>query len=131
MHRDDSAVSPVVGTVLMVAIAIVLSATVWLVAQRFADDGPVDSPKLGVSPDSDDSELAILRAPSGAAQLDWVRDLRLGGTCDPLLNGAAFPLSAGTPVQAGDVLSCQPGDTLTISTSPALGNTLLVQHTFP
>ncbi len=27
-----------------------------------------------------------------------------------VLNGAPFPTSAGTPVQAGDVLACAPGE---------------------
>ena len=56
--------------------------------------------------------------------------MQVSGSCTPLLNGAAFPTAAGTPVQAGDVLACDPGEDLSISSSKGSGNALLYRASF-
>ncbi len=127
---SDQAVSPVLGVILLIGIAVVLSAGGFLLAQRLNADEIESSPTLGFGVDSNDPEVSILDAPAGASQLDWYDDLRISGCTTPLLNGGTFPTASGTPVQAGDVLTCAPGDTLLIASSEEQGNALLYQTTF-
>jgi archaeal type IV pilus assembly protein PilA len=124
---DESAVSPVIGVILLVAITVVLSATVFVMVMAFKDDSARPAPTLTMSKDQAESEAQVVRAGGG---LDWFEDMRVSGSCTPLLNGAAFPTAPGRPVRGGDVLTCAPGEDLQISSSPALGNTLLYQATF-
>src|SRR5688572_21895357 len=126
-HPGEEAVSPVIGVILLVAITVVLSATVFFLVSRMRGDNAEAAPHLMMSADEGDAEAQVVRAGAG---LDWFEDMRVGGSCVPLLNGAAFPTAAGTPVRAGDVLSCAPGEDLSISSSQENGNALLYSTSF-
>ncbi len=128
MREKEAAVSPVVGTVLLVAIAITISAVAWYVASLASQTEVTKAPVIGFQKDANDPKVTIVSSPAG--ELDWFTDLRPHGTCTPLLNGAPFPTSAGTPVRAGDVITCASGDTLLIASSEEQGNALLYQTTF-
>ena len=123
----EEAVSPVIGVILLVAVTVVLSATVFVLAAGMNDDKAEPAPQLLMAADESADEAQVLRADRG---LDWFEDLRVAGSCTPLLNGAAFPAAAGTPVQAGDVLSCAPGEDLSISSGEGDGNALLYSKSF-
>lgn len=127
---SDQALSAVVGVTLLVGIAMVLSAGIYLVVQRISDDDIKESPIMGFGVHSSEPELSILGAPAGTSQLDWYDDLRISGCTTPLLNGNPFPTASGTPVAAGDILTCAPGDDLRIASSEDQGNALIFKHTF-
>lgn len=127
---SDQALSAVVGVTILVGIAMVLSAAVYLVVQGIADDDVKASPIMGFGVDGTEPEVAILGAPAGSSQLDWYDDLRISGCTNPLLNGNPFPTASGTPVAAGDILTCAPGDDLRIASSEDEGNALIFKHTF-
>lgn len=127
---SEQALSAVVGVVLLVAIAMVLSAATYLVVQRVSERDVKESPIVGFGVDGTESQVAILGAPAGSSQLDWFDDLRISGCTTPLLNGSPFPTASGTPVTAGDILTCAPGDDLRIASSEDQGNALIFKHTF-
>lgn len=130
LKGGELGVSAVVGTVMLVAIGLLLAAGTFLMVQRLGPDEIERAPDVGFGVESANSQVSILKAPAGIAALDWFDDLRVTGSCTPLLNGNPFPTASGTPVAAGDVLSCAPGEDLRIASSDANGNALLFQHQF-
>ncbi len=127
-HRDEQALSPVVGVILLVAITVVLSASVFYAAGKISEDRAKSAPPLGMSTDETAGEARVIHADP---DLDWFDDMVVAGSCTPLLNGGAFPVASGTPVKAGDILSCDAGESLTLSSSQAEGNSLLYRNSFP
>jgi flagellin-like protein len=119
LHRPphDEAVSPVIGVILMVAITVVLAATVFLLVNTFNEEREAP-PTLPVMQKTGDRVTVVRAEPD----LDWVEHFRVGGTCAPTLtlNGASWPEEAGTPLRPGDVLrGCTSGQTLTIVHIPS------------
>lgn len=107
---DDEAVSPVIGVIMMVAITVIVfgAAAVWLDS---ISDPPERAPNISFTKRADGAILE--KAPLG---LDWVRDFTRLGTCTPLLNGAAWPTTEGTPLTAADRISgCNPGEDFILS----------------
>ena len=128
--RDDAGISAVIGVILLVAIALAIALTIFLAAKRYTDE-TAETDKPLVSFDKvGDTWVRVVDAPAGNLMLDWADDLRISGSCTPTLNGAAYPGTSGTPVQAGDVLECPPDTTLVIATSEAQGDTVLYRTTF-
>ena len=127
MPSDDAAVSPVVGVLLMVSIAVVLSATVLYMANTFADDQPEPAPDLGILRREQAGEADVIRVQEG---LMW-SDLVLSGSCVPMLNGDPFPTTPGVPVRPGDVLTCGHGEDLTITSDDDHGGAVLLRMQFP
>ena len=60
--QGDEAVSPVVGVILLVAITVVLSATVFVLVKTFNDDKADPAPALAMSKDQVDDEALVVRA---------------------------------------------------------------------
>ncbi len=129
-RTSEDAVSPVIGTILMVAIVVTLAAVVFVLAQHFANRQSKEAPNVHFQTDNGASTAKILTAPA-SDQLDWYRDIVISGSCDPLLNGHPFPTSEGTPVQASDVLTCSSGEDLKLAATQPDGNVLLYEHEFP
>jgi len=128
LARDSNGLSAVIGVFLIVIIMVVLATTVWvLIQQSGTKDHIRDRPEFSLIIDANEPQATVAKADDG---LDWVRDLRLSGSCEPTLNGDPFPTFEGQRVQANDVLACEAGETLVISSSPDLGNTVLFRHTF-
>ena len=130
MRRDESAVSPVIGTILMVAITVTIAVVVFVLAQSFAGDQPEEAPNVHFQSNNGASEAKIISAPA-SDQLDWYQDILISGSCAPLLNGGPFPTAPGTPVQASDVLTCSSGEDLRVAAVQSNGNVLLYEHDFP
>ena len=62
-HKDDDAVSPVIGTILMVAITVVLAAVLWLMVSGMITD--TDEQKTTVNIASPDVQSAASTGPNG------------------------------------------------------------------
>lgn len=128
-RSSTDGVSVVVGTLLLIVIVIALGVAIGVMVDQTRKETGLgkDVPDLAFEVDPHAPTARVVHA---SQDLDWVRDLRLGGTCDPTLNGAAFPTSEGDLVMADDLLECEVGETLTISSSEAKGNALLFSHEF-
>lgn len=113
---DESAVSPIVGTLLVVAMTIVLAGGVFLVIIGIGEKGE-NAPVVSFRLDQNSDSVKVVQAEAG---VDWFVDLDLGGTCQPhvKLNGEGLPDRGGTLVKAGDELAgCEEGETLRIVAS--------------
>ena len=120
LRREEQAVSPVLGAILGVAIAVVLAGSVWFLLGILTRSSSTDaSPQIGFTRQG--TSLVVAKAPAKA--LDWYSDIRPSGTCAAALQlapqgGAAapYPTAAGTKVSSGDKLSgCTSGQTLTLA----------------
>lgn len=119
-RRDDEAVSPVIGVILMVAITVVLAAVVFILVNDLGSSEE-DAPDMGFSKDNDAGTITIVKAPSGSNILDW-SDLSVGGTA-----ACTEPASTDT-VDAGDQLTgCGTG---TVTVTHIASNTLLYETEF-
>ncbi len=126
---DRSAVSEALGSGIVIAIVIALAVATFIMVNKVREGTHVDDdkPELGMSIDANEPKASVIRA---SEDLDWVRDLRFSGNCTPTLNGAAFPVVEGTLVKGGDILDCEYGQQLVISSSEDKGNAVLFSHTF-
>lgn len=119
----DEAVSGPLAILLLIIVAVVLAVSVALFGQRLSDQADdQDIPDIGFV-----TESPNVRVAQAEQSLDWGAHFRFDGSCTPLLNGAGPPSG---PVIAGDVLNCEAGETLTIRSSPAYGNSLLYEASF-
>jgi len=127
--EDRAAVSEALGSGIVIAIVIALAVATFIMVNKVREGTHVDDekPEFAMSIDATDPQATVVRA---AEDLDWVRDLRLSGNCTPTLNGAAFPAVEGTLVKGGDLLACDWGEQLVISSSETKGNAVLFSHTF-
>lgn len=139
-HADE-AVSPVIAVILMVAITVVLAATVWVWVSGFGPTGTPPTPSLALSENSFTTN-ATTAAASCAAGASWcakwtvtsvtpnvawsrlhVTDTTTDvGAITCQLNGATRP--PVTTLQAGDVLACSG-----TSTTPNVGDQLAFSDT--
>ena len=129
LGRDAEAVSPVVGTILLVAVAVVLAGVVFLFAGRVADEAPQVAPALVFHADEADNSAVVAGTGSN---IPW-RDVRVTGCDYSVLDGAGVALDLlldpDAEVQGGQrLVGCQAGETLTIVHVPS--NSLLYQHRF-
>ena len=83
-------------------------------------------PRVALANDPGRDEIQILQAEQ---DLRW-SEFQMEGDCVPLLNGRPLSESPQAPVQAGDVLSCEGGETLEIHSTRARGDALLYRYTF-
>lgn len=128
-REDGAGVSAVVASVLLVSIVMAMAVAAFVMVQKVSAQASIDdrSPRLALLLSPDEPTATVARTTDG---LDWARDLRLGGTCSPLLNGVVFPTEPGTLVRPGDTLTCGKGETLTITSVLGKGDSLLFRHTF-
>jgi flagellin-like protein len=115
-RRDDEAVSPVIGVILMVAITVVLAAVVFVMVNNLGDQAE-PAPPMSFSRDVSNSEVMLVRGPTG---LDWSHITVTG--CTDWVQPASGLVSAGTKIGP-----CEAGDTVTIIHNAS--NTLLYQTT--
>ena len=127
MAWSDEAVSPIVGTLLVVAMTVVVAGGLFITVIGINEKGE-SAPLIVFRRDQVANEIEVVRVESG---VDWTIHLRFEGTCVPdlRLNGNAMPSAPGTTVHPGDVLSgCSPGqDLLIVASRP---NQLLLQVAF-
>jgi hypothetical protein len=125
-HRDEAAASAVLGVLFMAAIAVTL-AGVSLRITADLKEGPQAPAHVALMGVPADAQVRVVKADVG---LDWATDIVLSGSCSPLLNGGPFPEEPGTPVAAGDVLSCAAGEDLALASSADRGNHVLYRTSF-
>ena len=125
--RDDAAGSAVLGVLLMAAITVTIAAVALQITADLKE-GPQAPAHVTVWSVPSRPEARVIQADLG---LDWATDVVVSGSCTPLLNGGPFPDTAGTPVRAGDVLTCGSGEDLVLGSSGDRGSVLLYQHSFP
>jgi hypothetical protein len=127
-HGSEGVTAPI-SVMLLVAVVVLLAFATMFFVNRLTDESRIDEPRvdLAFSLDDNNPTATVVRA---SDDLDWVRDLRTSGSCDPLLNGQAFPAAVGRLVQSGDVLECEGRETLRITSSDEKGNALLFDYTF-
>ena len=114
-RKDDRAISQILGTMLVIGIAVILAIVVGIMLHQVTQEqGRGDPPpSLGAVQPDDDPEVRIIKVPADMP-LRWGEEIRTEGTCDPLLNGQPFAASLGQPLEVDDRLSCDPGETLHI-----------------
>jgi hypothetical protein len=117
---EDAAVSPVIGTILMIGIMIVLAAVIFVIVRGIQVHPEDATPHMVFVPQGD--TLVVASIPPGT-DFDWYRDIRVSGPCGDHIeltpvdgSTASYPTSAGTPVQPGDVLGhCSRGEEIIVS----------------
>lgn len=67
VRKNNEAVSPVIGVILMVAITVVLAAIVFILVSNLGK-GTEESPRVSLGTDDHGGNFTVLQAPSG---LDW------------------------------------------------------------
>ena|SRR5688572_22574877 len=85
----DDAVSPVIAVILMVAITVVLAATVFVLVSDIGANTQKNAPQIGWTTDEVDDQLSVSQAPN---QVNW-KDMHVKASVDAVkfaLNGAAL-----------------------------------------
>lgn len=111
LERDERAVSPVIGVILMVAITVVLAAVVFVLVMNLSHNGAVQAPHVAITSDGR-GNYTVVQADTA---LPWA-DLLLG--CGP---GQPAPTMTvgGTYVAAGDRARCSATGHLSIVHRPS------------
>ncbi len=93
--RDNEAVSPVIGVILMVAITVVLAAVVFVLVQQLGASGSNVGPNLGMQSNDADDQVTVIR---GHREADW-NDIQVGSdkAIRFALNGVAGATSTQVP----------------------------------
>jgi flagellin-like protein len=100
---DDEGVSPVLGTILMIAITVVVAGVLFVISNDLSK--PDDkTPAVSFIQDKGDGTVLIVKAPVEPNAVKWSA-FRLEGNCDPLLNGEPLPPPPDELVKGGDLLS--------------------------
>ena len=134
--KNEEAVSPVIGVILMVAITVVLAAVVFVLVSNLSKSSN-SAPSVSFTADDTARTLTVVSAPSSPT-IKWnPSDVTVGGTCASsavLTHGSstasAQTSSASWVITGGDQISgCTSGQS--ISFTHVATNTLLYSHTFP
>ena len=108
LGQDDHGAIEGVGVILMVIIAVALAVSLFFFGKILSDRGE-EQALVSLRKDTAATSVQVVHV---GEELDWAEDVAVGGTCDPVLNGAAMPTTAGTRMRAGDVLDCDSGESL-------------------
>ncbi len=120
---DDEALSPVIGTILLVAIAVVLAGVVFVMVQS-QNEAPQEVPRVGFNPDHAGAggSLTVVRVDADAGEFSWDNIAIAEGST------ASCTLPTGQ-VSAGDVIECTTEGTLALSYTLPGGDTVLLYET--
>lgn len=114
--RDNEAVSPVIGTILMVSIAVLLAASVFIAINVLRDEVDTEpKPQPGMSTDERTDSFQVVHG--GPVPMDW---------SDVAVTGCTGVPSSGSVSGGQQITGCS-GD-VTMVHEPT--NTLVYQHTF-
>jgi flagellin-like protein len=106
-RRNDEAVSPVIGVILMVAITVVLAAVVFILVNDLGQSGE-DAPDMGFTKNNDACTVTVVKAPSGNNIVAWDNDASGDGDIDVTASVDSDPaghgVTDGDTVNAGDIL---------------------------
>ncbi|WP_336326709.1 type IV pilin N-terminal domain-containing protein [Halovenus sp. HT40] len=105
MFNDDSAVSPVIGVILMVAITVILAAVIASFVLGLGDQGePAPSPTMETSVDANEVSLDVTGGDDFDASV---------ATIDYTLNGTTY----SADLDGGSASEITAGDTITMNTA--------------
>jgi len=133
MWKDMTGVSPIIAVILMVAITVVLAATIYVWVSGFGGSGS-STPAISCSPDNTKNKLTIVSADSGVAWKDinvslsnsnYEYAIYINGG---FINGSNETTSVGTAeVTAGDyiLLYGHSGDNVDITLRYKPTNTII------
>jgi flagellin-like protein len=129
--RGDEAVSPVIGTILMVAITVVIAAVVFVFVSGF--DEPANAPAVSVSADDLDDRLVFIRADPDLKSDDFEIRISVAGGFgynEAAANVGPTDLAAFTFVPVGpDSLELGGGDSIFLcADSPAQDVQVALRH---
>ena len=113
-HKDDDAVSPVIGTILMVAITVVLAAVLWLMVSGMIQDPEDEKLTIQLSSPSVsqydrngacwDAVLNINKLTPKDEKVKWTEvRIAIKGSGGSILNQATAPLADGSVVPYPDI----------------------------
>jgi len=132
--KNEEAVSPVIGVILMVAITVVLAAVVFVLVSNLSKNSNTAAPNITFNQDNSGHTLTIVSADASASWAN-IKQSTTGG-CTVKFQGATTVTSgssvASTSVVAGDFLSVagSSGSSCTISLTYTTVNQLLGSWTF-
>ena len=136
-RSDSSAVSPVIGVILMVAITVVLAAVVFVLVSNLSKNSNTTAPNVTFSQDQTAHRLTIVSADASASWANIRQTTTAsGGTCTVLYAGTTTVTSgstvATTAISAGDFITVGHSGTgsCTISLTYTTVNQLLGTWTF-
>src|ERR1051326_2014452 len=97
--KNEEAVSPVIGVILMVAITVVLAAVVFVLVSNLSKNSNTAAPNITFNQDNSAHTLTIVSADASA---DWtnVKQTMTGG-CTVKLGGAAASITSGSAGSSG------------------------------
>jgi flagellin-like protein len=133
LHRsreDAEAVSPVVATLLLVAITVVLTATVMVLANGFGDKSSQVAPVVVPSRDEANDRLVVLRADAALPLSRLLIEMSVPGhfAYNALASSSTTALAANTLVSLGATGNVMGGDTIYFcSNSPGSDVRVLLQ----
>jgi archaeal type IV pilus assembly protein PilA len=123
--RNEEAVSPVIGVILMVAITVVLAAVVFVLVSNLGEGADTSDPRVAFSKDEQGTAaggvLTVVSIDNGPLALTGIT---VGGSA----TGCTWTNADMTDLSAGDQLACTGAGTVTISYAPT--STLLYSGSF-
>jgi flagellin-like protein len=124
LFKDESAVSPVIGVVLMVAIVVILSAIVGTAVLSIGNDAQQVSPQVNVQFDYDESntEVSIMHKGGDDIQTSNIRIAETGDSDDISTSGSG-EVAAGEEIASG---AYQSGETISVAWESDDGSTSVI-----
>lgn len=90
LRGQTDAVSPVIATIVLVAIAVTMSGVVFMMVSVFTNERQEATPAVGLEKNSDAGTLQVVKVVSQASVLKW-EDLEVSGCSTAGLSGAVDP----------------------------------------
>jgi flagellin-like protein len=123
--KNEEAVSPVIGVILMVAITVVLAAVVFVLVSNLSKNSNTAAPNVTFNQDNSAHKLTIVSA-DASAKWTSVKQTMTGG-CTVNLNGGASVASGSAVTTASQSIAA--GDFLTVAGSAGSSCTMSLTYT--
>lgn len=137
---DQEGVSPIIATILTVAIAVVLAAAVFFITTGLTKGNHTPPPTIGVRQDDNTDALRVVYAPATSAQTpQWDELVAIydGSPSCLLMDPNGLPVASGATLSGGRVLPGEdlhmtglPGSTCTLRLTYQPGDMVLGEWTF-
>jgi flagellin-like protein len=124
--KNEEAVSPVIGVILMVAITVVLAAVVFVLVSNLSKNSNTAAPNMTFNQDNSGHKLTVVSADASAKWTN-VKQTMTGG-CTVNLNGSGGSITSGSAVTSA-TLSISAGDALNVAGSSGSSCTMSLTYT--
>jgi flagellin-like protein len=125
--KNEEAVSPVIGVILMVAITVVLAAVVFVLVSNLSKNSNTAAPNITFNQDNAGHTLTIVSADAAANWQNVKGSISGGSSCTYTLRSGATT-SAATVMTTGSA-AVAAGDTITVSGSSGSSCVLSLTYT--